>query len=695
MTTSNILFEIGLEEMPARFLNDAQQQLEQKSIEWLENLRLPYEEIQTFVTPRRLAILLKGVASKQPDQEEEARGPAKKIAQDEEGNWSKAAIGFTKGQGKSVDDIYFKEIKGTEYVFVNKYIKGQETEELLPGFKDTLLSLTFPKNMRWGELNIRYARPIRWIVALNDSKIIPMEIADVKSSNYSYGHRFLGEKIQLLDALDYEHTLKEQYVIANSAERKKRILEELKNIEQEMNWEIMIDDSLLDEVRHLVEYPTVFYGSFSEEFLTVPEEALITSMKEHQRYFPVRSKNGTLLPNFVAVRNGDDQFIETVAKGNEKVLRARLSDARFFYEEDQKQTIKQNLDKLKRMVFQEKLGTIADKVNRVVAISKEMTDLLHLSPEETKNVIRAAEICKFDLVTNMVNEFTELQGIMGEKYARLFGENKAVATAINEHYMPRHANDRLPNSTEGAIVSIADKLDTIIGCISVGILPSGSQDPYALRRQALGILQIINEKEWKINLESLFESTQSIIDNDDIKTINKEEVNQTVREFFKGRASYILKEENIDQDIIDAILASDLENFAFTLEKAKLLMEMKQDESFKDVQEAFVRVLNLASKGKDTGVDPNLFQNEYEKKLFESFNEVESKYGKVMEQGNAREAVNIVSHLSTPIHEFFDHTMVMVEDEKIKHNRLSLLNKIASMVFTFADLTKVQWKQQY
>ncbi|MRH43095.1 glycine--tRNA ligase subunit beta [Aquibacillus halophilus] len=692
--TSDVLFEIGLEEMPARFLNDAQQQLETKTKKWLEELRLPYKEISTFVTPRRLAVVIKDVATKQPDIEEEAKGPARKIALDTEGNWSKAAIGFSKGQGKVVDDIYFREIKGIEYAYVNKYIVGLSTFQLLQNFKEVILSLTFPKNMRWGDLNLRYARPIRWLVGLYGTDIIPFEIAGVHADRKSFGHRFLGNSIKLDNPLEYQEKLKSEFVIVSPEERNKLILEGIEYLENKKNWDISVDKELLNEVKHLVEYPTVFFGSFSEEFLTVPEEVLITSMKEHQRYFPVKSKDGKLLPKFVAVRNGDDNFIETVARGNEKVLKARLSDARFFFEEDQKQSIEKNLEKLGRMVFQEKLGTIAEKVDRVVKLTRSICNLLDLDETTTYNAVRAAEISKFDLVTNMVNEFTELQGIMGEKYATIFGENKQVATAINEHYMPRHAKDQLPSSIEGSVVSIADKLDTIIGCLSVGIIPSGSQDPYALRRQALGILQIVNGNKWSINLESLFRTTQKLYSELNIATRDEQEIKQSIDEFFNLRASFILKEDGIDQDITEAVLTSGIGNFAYTVEKAKVLAIKKQDESFKQVQESLVRVLNIATKGSDTGVNKDLFENEQERILYETYHDVKSRYREAMNNLNALESIDILGELSQAIYDFFEHTMVMSENKELKSNRLSLLNQIAQDVLDYSDLTKILWKQQ-
>ncbi|SDK53857.1 glycine--tRNA ligase subunit beta [Sediminibacillus albus] len=695
MTATNILFEVGLEEIPARFLDEAKHQLEVKTKAWLEDLRVPYEDISVFVTPRRLAVIIKNAAEKQPDIEEEAKGPAKKIALDDKGEWTKAAVGFTAGQGKSVEDIYTKEVKGTEYIFVNKFVEGQHTFDLLSNFAEVILHLNFPKSMRWGDLNLRYVRPIRWIAALYGDKVIPLEIAGTASSNITYGHRFLGESVELRSAEDYQAVLREQYVIVEPMEREKMIRDGIDQLQAKNEWQVAVDQDLLNEVKHLVEYPTVFSGAFDEEFLVIPEEALITSMKEHQRYFPVRSRAGKLLPNFIGVRNGDNRYLDTVARGNEKVLKARLSDARFFYEEDKKQTIENNLKKLERMVFQEKLGTIAEKTNRVTRLTESIADLLALEANTRQRAIRAAEISKFDLVTNMVNEFTELQGVMGERYASLFGEDERTAAAINEHYMPRHAGDNLPKTVEGALVSVADKLDTIIGCISVGIIPSGSQDPYALRRQAMGVLQIIKVREWPIRLEQLIEATYQQFAAIGIPTREKREIIKDVEEFFKHRASFIMKDANIEQDVIEATLDAGIGYFDFTFEKASLLKDKRQDENFKTIQEALVRAINLADKATTDRIKTELFENESERLLYEAYQRVTHQYQNAIAARQAEKALDFLEELAQPIHGFFDHTMVMTKDEALKNNRLALLNSIAIMIQTYADLTKVQWKQQY
>lgn len=478
MSARDLLLEIGLEELPARFVTNSMNQLAKKVSNWLAEKQITHGEVTAFSTPRRLAIFIKNVSEAQADIHEEARGPAKKIAQTDTGEWSKAAIGFTKGQGMSVDDIYFKEIKGVEYVHVNKFIEGKQTIELLPELENIVTSLTFPKNMRWANNDLRYIRPIKWLLALFGSEVIPFSITNVETSQTTMGHRFLGEQIEITEPSEYEEKLMAQYVIVNPEKRKEKIVSQLRTIERENNWVIPIDEDLLEEVNNLLEFPTALFGRFEDHFLQLPEKVLVTSMREHQRYFSVRNKEGELLPYFVTVRNGNADHLDNVARGNEKVLKARLADAEFFYEEDERTEIATALMKLQTVVYHEEIGTITDKMTRVRQLTNMLTTELSFSNEECQYAERAAEICKFDLVSQMVNEFPELQGFMGEKYALLKGENPHVAKAIDEHYQPRHADDQPPESNIGAVLSIADKLDTIVSFFAIDVIPTGSQDPY-------------------------------------------------------------------------------------------------------------------------------------------------------------------------------------------------------------------------
>ena len=695
MSTTNVLFEVGLEEMPARYIIETEKQLKSRTIEWLEDNRLTYGTLKTFITPRRFAIQIIDLIDKQPDLEVEVRGPAKKIAHDEAGNWSKAAIGFTKGQGVSVDDIYFQDVKGTEYIFVKNFTPGKHVNDILPTFKDVILSMNFPKNMRWGMSKLRYIRPIKWLIALQNDQIIDFEIEGVKTGNVTVGHRFLGGKVTINDPLNYESILREQFVIADRNNRQADILSQLNELADHNNWQIDLDNDLVEEVTDLVEFPTIFYGTFSEDYLTVPEEVLITSMKVHQRYFPVRNHDGKLLPFFVGVRNGNKDFIENVARGNEKVLNARLADGLFFYKEDQKKSIEENNEKLTKIIFQQQLGTVAEKVKRVTANAVAIADQLGLSNSEINQVERAATISKFDLVSQIVDEFPELQGVMGEKYALIFGEEPEVAKAINEQYMPRHANDQLPNSTIGSILSIADKIDTIVGCIGIGLIPTGSQDPYALRRQAMGIIQILEQQKWLINFETIVDIAldqfkQGLIDLD-----QHDQVRASVMDFIQGRISYLVKEENVSHDIIKAVTHQQIGVISHLLNKAKLLERKRQDESFKQSQEALGRVVNIAKLELDHQVTDELFENNSEQALYSAFNEIKSSYESNVSEGLFEDALQLLEQLTPKIEQFFDQTLVMVDDEAVKNNRIALLNGIARLINQLANFKDIEWKQHF
>jgi glycyl-tRNA synthetase beta chain len=687
VTKKDLLLEIGLEEMPARFVTDSMNQLANKVRAWLEEKKINYRELLAYSTPRRLALLVLDVDVVQPDIHEEAKGPAKKIAQNESGEWSKAAIGFSRGQGMSVDDIYFKEINGVEYAHVKKFIEGQETKSLLPELNDIIKGLTFPKNMRWADQDLRYIRPIKWLVALFGQEVVPFSIANVQSNNWSLGHRFLGSRIELTEPVNYEKEMLAQYVVVDPQIRKNNILSQLKELEKEKNWVILVDEDLLEEVNNLVEYPTVLYGQFEEEYLKLPEEVLITSMKEHQRYFPVKSADGELIRYFVTVRNGGREYLDKVAKGNEKVLRARLSDAAFFYAEDQKMDIQQALKKLNSIVYHEEIGTLANKVDRVRRLTNMITQKLNFTDEEKQTAERAAEICKFDLVTNMVNEFPELQGHMGEKYARQKGEKEAVAVAINEHYMPRNADDRAPEGNAGAVLSIAEKVDTIASFFSIGMIPSGSQDPYALRRQATGIVQTFLHKDWKIQLEDLIQQSLLLLEAEGIVKQNLETLSQELIAFFKLRIKHLLQEKGIRYDLIDAVLGNEVGIISTLVNKAVVLEGKKNTDDFKENIEALSRILNIASKSKENGdIQEALFENEEEQQLYDKFKAVS---GLLNESVTEEYYFELLVSMKPEINQYFDHTMVMAENEAVKQNRLNLMVKISEIIRKFANVNEI------
>ncbi|MCE4047012.1 glycine--tRNA ligase subunit beta [Bacillus sp. Au-Bac7] len=685
MSQKDLLLEIGLEEMPARFVTSSMNSLKEKVEAWLNEKQLQYSTVEAFSTPRRLAVLVSELDEAQKDIEEEAKGPAKKIALDEKGEWSKAAIGFTRGQNASVEDIYFKEINGVEYVHVKKFIKGQATVDLLPALKDIILSLSFPKNMRWANNDLRYIRPIKWIAALFGNEVIPFSITGVEADRKSTGHRFLGKEISFAAPKEYKEALLGQFVIVNPEERKAAILSQIKKIEEENDWVIPIDADLLEEVNNLVEYPTALYGKFEESFLELPTEVLITSMKEHQRYFPVKSKDDKLLPFFITVRNGDHNHLDKVAKGNEKVLRARLADAAFFYKEDQKQDIEKLLTKLQSIVYHEEIGTLSEKVARVQGLTNKIAEKLSFSAEEKTNADRAAQISKFDLVTNMVYEFPELQGLMGEKYASQKGEAPAVAKAINEHYMPRHADDNTASSNEGAALAIAEKLDTIVSFFAIGMIPTGSQDPYALRRQATGVVQTLMDKDWNLTVEELVELAMNNVK--DIAKTPEQELQKNIMDFFKARIKHILQEEGIRYDLIDAVLFDQLGSPASLLRKANVLDSHKNDAGFKNGIEALARVINISKKAESKGqVNPSLFENEEERNLYSA---VQSVKEKLTDNTDEEAYFQLLTSLEGTIALYFDNTMVMTDNPALKENRLNQMSELADMITRFAYVSEI------
>ncbi len=689
---NELLLEIGLEEVPARFVRAAMEQLKDKTEKWLTDSRLAFEEIKAYATPRRLAVHVVGLADKQEDVNEEVKGPARKISVDESGAWSKAALGFARSQGADPESLFFRELSGVEYVYAKKSSVGVETSSLLPEALPALItSLTFPKNMRWGSYDLRYVRPIRWLVALHGSEVVPFEITGVASGNVSRGHRFLGKEAVIEHPNQYVERLREQHVIVDVAERQESIEAGIRKLSEERGWHIAVKDDLLEEVLFLVETPTVLTGSFDPSFLDIPQEVLITSMREHQRYFPVLNGEGKLQPHFVTVRNGDARSLDVVAKGNEKVLRARLSDAKFFYEEDKKLVIADALAKLENIVYHEELGTVADKVRRTRKIADRIAQQLLADDATKSDVSRTADICKFDLVSQMVYEFPELQGIMGEDYARKAGERESVARGINEHYSPRNAGDKPAASLVGAIVGIADKIDTIVGCFSIGIIPTGSQDPYALRRQAQGIVSTLLAHELELPLADLF---RIALEEHSARGLKREayDITKDLHDFFTLRIRNVLSEQSIRYDVADAIIGAGTSDVRRTLLRARALQAVTAEGNkadFRPSVEAFNRVCNLASKADSKQVDAQLFDDAAEKKLYEAWQGAHGGFVKAFAEADLAQALAALSSLSATIAAFFEAVMVMAEDEAVRRNRLALLSLIADDVRTFADFSKL------
>ncbi|SFV40598.1 glycine--tRNA ligase subunit beta [Ligilactobacillus acidipiscis] len=687
------LLEIGLEEIPAHVVTPSVAQLATRMKDFLNDSRISFDEIQTYSTPRRLAVKVLGLADKQPDIKEEAKGPAKKIAIDDQGNWSKAAQGFSRGQGVDPDQIYFKEFKGTEYAYVEKSVLGKPVTEVLTAIDQVITAMRFPTMMRWSTNDFEFVRPIRWLVCLLDEQVIPVQILQIKADRISAGHRFLGQDVSLAKADDYPAKLVDQMVIADAKKRKDMIRTQIAELARKNDWQIVIDEDLLEEVNNLVEYPTVFAGSFDKKYLSLPDEVLITSMKDHQRFFYVLDHNDQMLSHFVSVRNGNDKFIENVVAGNEKVLTARLEDARFFYEEDQKRPISASVERLKNVMFHDKIGTIYAKMQRVTSIAEFLGQKVELTATELQNLKRAAQIYKFDIVTEMVGEFAELQGVMGEIYARLFGENESTAVAIKESYMPLGSESELPQTNVGAILSVADKLDSIQSFFAAGMLPSGSNDPYALRRQALGIVRIVLAKEWNLSVIDLAAAIDNSYQKEqDLYTNTQPSQNKNEwRQFIMDRVHQLLSDQNYAYDIVNTVVESSQNTFQQIFSAADVLTKHQTDSDFKENIEALTRTVRLARKGQSDiqpAVKESLFENDSEKNLFTAFNAVAKSYA----NEDLEEQYAALASLREPISEYFDETMVMVDDQAVKNNRLTQLANIAKLTYSFGSLDNLNVK---
>lgn len=684
-----LLLEIGVEELPSRFGQTTLDQIENNLSKLLKEERVNFDNIDKYATPRRLTFVIKNLADKASDLEEEVKGPAKKIAVDEEGNFTKPALGFMKSKGLDPENVYFKQVGNAEYLFGTIKQSGKETAEILKNIIPTAIkNVTFPKAMRWGGKNMRFARPIRWMVALLNDNVLDVNLEGIKASNVTKGHRFLGEReFEVNSVEDYFEKLEKNYIILDQHKRKAMIKEQAIEVANSLGGEVELDDDLLEEITFLVEYPTAFYGEFEEDYVKLPKEVVTTPMKEHQRYFPV-SKDGKLLPYFIAVRNGDSHRIDIVKAGNEKVLKARLADALFFYKEDTKKPLESFVDKLQTVVFQAKLGTVYDKSLRIDKLSQTILNELNMS-ESAKNTQRAAKLCKADLVTNMVFEFTELQGIMGRDYAKVGGENEEVCQAIFEHYLPRYAGDILPETNAGIALSIADKLDSIAGFFAIGIKPSGSQDPYALRRQALGILSILLDKKLSVNLNNLINAA---LDNYSNLEFNKEEVASQIVEFFVERVKNLFKDLGIRYDVIDAVLNNNLNDISDIHTRALELNRWLQKDELVEMLTAFNRVSTLAQKSTIDIVKEELLKEDAEIKLYNRFKEIKLNVESLLVDKKYNEALDAFATLRPLVDNLFDNVMVMDKDESVKENRLGLLKQIYSTMLTICDLSKIVYK---
>ena len=680
-----LLFEIGTEEIPARFIAKTKADMKGYLEKTLKELHIEYKSIELKCTPRRFVVVIDELAENQATVEEELKGPAKKIAFDENNNPSKALLGFLKGKDISPEEVYFKTVGKDEYAHIKLTKEGQAVKGLLKDiFEGMIKSTTFPKSMRWGGKNIRFVRPIRYFVCLMDEEVIDFEIEGIKTGNITKGHRFLGSSEIVINTPDeYEAKLKENFVILDDEQRKSLILEQCKVVADSLGGTLMMDEDLLEEVNYIVEYPTAFYGEFDESYLSLPKEAIITPMKEHQRYFPVLDADGKLLNKFITVRNGDSYAIDNVKRGNEKVLDARLSDALFFYHEDTKKPLEAYVERLDTIVFQQKLGTILDKTKRIQNLSEKIAKALALT---LPNLDRAAYLSKADLTTAMVFEFTELQGIMGRYYANLSNEPSEVAEAIYEHYLPRFAGDELPSTNEGIILALSDRLDSVAGFFAIGIQPTGSQDPYALRRQALGILNIMMEKKLDVRL---FDLLDLALENFDFEDMDKQSVKSDLMSFFELRLKNLLTDMGIRYDVVDAIINIEDSNPFDLLIRAKDLDAWVKNNSVTEALQTFSRISNISKEAIAGKVDEALFAHDSEAKLNTAYNSIKAEVEAMLARREYVKALELLISIKDSVDAFFDSVMIMDENMDIRSNRLAMLSNIRTTMESVADLSKI------
>jgi glycyl-tRNA synthetase beta chain len=688
--SSAFLLEIGTEDLPARFLPSVIHQLKENSEIILKENRIRFSGIKTYGTPRRLVLLADGIPPMQEDRSKEVFGPSKKVAFDEHGRPTKAATGFAHSQGISVENLTIKNKDKGEYVVAAIEEKGVYVRELLPEIlKRIVLSLQIPKSMRWGNSNLRFLRPLRWVVALLDNEIISFEIDGIKSSNITRGHRFLSPAaFQIKEITGYKRLLRNNYVIVDQEERKRIIIDKMEKFLESINERPVEDEDLLETVVHLVEYPVPVLGTFSMEYLKLPKELLITVMKGHQKYFAVENREGNLTNHFVVISNTREENSETVKIGAERVIKARFEDARFYFEEDSKKPLSERIEELRKVTFQEKLGSLYKKTKRMESLSEFFAD--RLMPSAKDRLRRTAQLAKTDLITGIVREFPELQGTMGKYYALHDGENTEVAEAMEDQYLPAHSGGRLPQTEIGALLSIADKIDNIAAFFSIGLIPTGSEDPFALRRQAFGIIAILLNRGYSLTLRELIDKAlENLAEIRDLQ-----ETRKNILQSFENRLETIFSDQGYSHDLIQSILPLSLDvELKEIKERLDAIQKFKEDKEYNDFLLAIKRVNNIIPKAAIPGLKTELLTEEPEKMLKEKLDSVRSDLAELLNERKYHEAISLLASLTSPINHFFDRVLVMDKMEEIKLNRLSLLNELWRTVSTIADFSKLSASQ--
>lgn len=690
----DLVFEIGTEEIPARYMPPALQQMSSLAEQFLQEHRLTYQKVSSYGTPRRLVLYVNGLAQQQGELVEEIKGPPLKAAYNADGQPTKAALGFARNQGVKVEELVTRHFKGGEYVFALKKEGGRPTREILPELLLHIVNnLNFPRPMRWGNLEMRFARPVRWLLALFGEEVIPLELAGLKAGADTYGHRFLSPgPHRVASAADYFKVLEDNYVVVDQQRRRRLIWEQITALAQREGGRVKEDDELLEEITYLLEYPTALTGYFNMEYLQLPVEVIVTPMRDHQRYFPVWNDRDELLPIFIAVNNGTADHLDIISRGNEKVLAARLADAAFFYREDQKTSLDSKAAKLKEIIFQESLGTMLAKTRRLQRLAGSLARTLDLPAELIPVIERTARLAKADLVTAMVYEFPELQGIMGSYYAAIDGEEEEVCQGIKQHYWPRYAGDHLPDTLTGMVVSLADRLDTLVGCFGTGLIPTGSQDPYALRRQATGLVNIAVEFNLRFSLAGAIAAAYEGYQVEAVELAQSiSAVQEQLAQFCRQRLEHILVEKGIRYDVIQATLAAGSDDLADAYHRARDLNSFRQEQGFAALQTAFTRAFNLARQAsrEELCLRPEALQEEVEKKLYEVLARVRQEAEPLLQAGSYLEALKAMSALQQPIDAFFDGVLVMAPEENIRKNRLALLQAVVDLVLQVADFSQL------
>lgn len=685
--SAELFLELGTEELPAGFVVPALKDLQGLLAEELEQARIRFGAVETYGTPRRLAIAVRDIATVQERQELEITGPPARIAYDEEGRPTRAAEGFARTNGVAVGDLERIDTPKGEYLLIRKVIEGGSTEDQLPEILPRVIGrIPFRKSMRWKDLDVRFARPLHWIVALFDGRVIPFGFGDLQSGKLSRGHRFMApETFEVTGADAYLAAAEAHHVIADIPRRRALIAAQVEKLAADLGGRVNPDEELLEEVTGLVEEPNALAGNIETTFLQLPQELLITSMREHQRYFTVVNEHGELLPHFITVANTRTSDPQVVVAGNERVLKARLADAMFFWVEDQKTPLEKRLDALRKVVYQASLGTSYEKIERFTALSVGLAR--DLAPELEDLTRRAATLAKCDLETGMVYEFPELQGIMGREYALLEGEDPRVARAIHEHYLPNRAGGSLPSDDIGAFVSLADKIDTICGCFSVGLIPSGTADPYALRRSAIGLLAIILDRGYPIAIPELVRRSLDQLEGK--RQRPAAEIAEEVIAFIRLRLANMLTAQDFPADVVDAVLGAEFARPLDALERIRALAALKGRSDFEPLAIAFKRVGNIIKDRGAAEVNPDLLAADSEKELYERVRQVEGDIAAEVKRGDYTRALELIAGLREPVDRFFDSVMVMDKDEALKNNRLALLTRIAELFRGIADFSRI------